>query len=866
MLARRRHLPRRLKDGAMLGVVFLLLSQAVGSWPLAVQGSAPGVTESFGAASATATTALAASAGSATGAGDLLVATVKVRDTTSMASVGGVSDSAGNTWTRAAGATAGTQADGEIWYASGAASVNTVTVTTTAVSALAFTVLDISGASPSPLDATASLGGSGSSASTGTTSTTSQASEIAVGEVGWNGSVSPGGQTAGYTATTTRQSTAKGEATGEQAAWQVLSSTGTQAYGATLSGSVAWTGVIATFKVGSPVPPPVITKFSPTAGTDGASVIITGSGFTGATQVAFNGTAQPAFSVGTDAQITTSVPTGATSGTISVTGPGGKGTSSTSFAVQPSITGFTPTSGTVGAGVTINGHGMTGATQVAFNGTAQTAFTVSGDSSISTTVPSGATSGTISVTTPGGAATSAASFAVNSSPVPTITKFAPTSGSVGATVVISGTGFTGASHVSFNGTAQTTYSVDSDTQISTSVPTGASTGTISVTTPGGTAHSSSSFTVTAPPTTSISKFSPTSGPVGTTVVITGSGFTGTTAVSFNGTPQTVYSVDSDTQISTSVPTGATTGTISVTAPGGKATSSTAFTVTAAAGPAHVMLIVMENKAYSSKQGSPYVIGSRQAPYINNTLVPDYTSATHWYAVEHNSPRDYLDLISGSNQNLGLGGTRPFSATTLVDELNTSNLRWKAYMESMPNTPCYVGPSTTLYYSDHNPFAYFKDYKSLCDGKGDGVFSYSGPFSGSQMQADLNSAAPPAFVWFSPNICDDMHTNGGPCGPNGVANGDSWLKTFIPAVQSTTWYQGGGIIIVTWDESIGKDTSGGSYGTGGQVPTLVISGHPRGAYSTAGDHYATLRGIEEEYGVPLLGHSANLAYGDLKTAF
>jgi len=38
-------------------------------------------------------------------------------------------------------------------------------------------------------------------------------------------------------------------------------------------------------------------------------------------------------------------------------------------------------------------------------------------------------------------------------------------------------------------------------------------------------------------------------------------------------------VDSDTQISTTVPTGAVTGKIQVTTPGGKATSTTNFTVT-----------------------------------------------------------------------------------------------------------------------------------------------------------------------------------------------------------------------------------------------------------------------------------------------
>ena len=57
-----------------------------------------------------------------------------------------------------------------------------------------------------------------------------------------------------------------------------------------------------------------------------------------------------------------------------------------------------PTSGKVGAKVTILGNGLTGATSVAFHGTAAT-ITVDKSSEITTTVPTGATTGTVEVTT-----------------------------------------------------------------------------------------------------------------------------------------------------------------------------------------------------------------------------------------------------------------------------------------------------------------------------------------------------------------------------------------------------------------------------------------------------------------------------------
>jgi uncharacterized protein (TIGR03437 family) len=74
-------------------------------------------------------------------------------------------------------------------------------------------------------------------------------------------------------------------------------------------------------------------------------------------------------------------------------------------------------------------------------------------------------------------------------------------------------------------------------------------------------------------------FTPPNGPIGTQVKITGSSFTGATKVTFGGVKATTFSVDSDTQITATVPPGAMTGSIQVTTPDGTATSSTDFTVT-----------------------------------------------------------------------------------------------------------------------------------------------------------------------------------------------------------------------------------------------------------------------------------------------
>ncbi|HEY9007368.1 MAG TPA: IPT/TIG domain-containing protein [Ohtaekwangia sp.] len=171
---------------------------------------------------------------------------------------------------------------------------------------------------------------------------------------------------------------------------------------------------------------------------------------------------------------------------------------------------------------------------------------------------------------------------------PTITSFTPTSGATGSTVTITGTNFstvTTNNTVTFNGTAATVTAA-TVTQLTVTVPAGATTGKITVTVNGLSATSTSDFTVTS---TSTSTGSPTitsftaSGAVGSSIVITGTNFS--TAVSdntvtINGITATVTSATT-TQLVVTVPSGATSGTISVTVNGVTVTSTSSFTVTTA---------------------------------------------------------------------------------------------------------------------------------------------------------------------------------------------------------------------------------------------------------------------------------------------
>jgi YD repeat-containing protein len=161
-----------------------------------------------------------------------------------------------------------------------------------------------------------------------------------------------------------------------------------------------------------------------------------------------------------------------------------------------------------------------------------------------------------------------------------IVEFTPRSGTEGTVVTIYGTGFStdvNLNSVLFNG-ATAVVSSAAATQLTVTVPAAATTGPITITTTNGSATSAANFIVSEPPT--ITSFTPSIGAPEDPVTITGTQFLAATdgnEVKFNGTVAAV-SEATETEISTTVPFGATSGRISVTTPGGTAESTGDFFV------------------------------------------------------------------------------------------------------------------------------------------------------------------------------------------------------------------------------------------------------------------------------------------------
>jgi hypothetical protein len=243
------------------------------------------------------------------------------------------------------------------------------------------------------------------------------------------------------------------------------------------------------------VPAPRVTGLSPTAGSTlgGATVTISGSGFSGASAVTFGTTAAASFSVSSAGKIVATAPAG--TGTVDVTVTTRAGTSATSAAdrysyyIPAAVTGLSPSTGPAvgGTKVTITGSVLYAASAVTF-GTTSAVFKVTSNSKIVATAPPGTGTVDVRVTTPAGTSAAVTADKYTYVAAPAVTGLSPTTGSTlgGTEVTITGSVFGGASAVKFGTTAAASFSVSSASKIVATAPAGTGTVDVRVTTPAGT--------------------------------------------------------------------------------------------------------------------------------------------------------------------------------------------------------------------------------------------------------------------------------------------------------------------------------------------------------------------------------------------
>jgi hypothetical protein len=362
---------------------------------------------------------------------------------------------------------------------------------------------------------------------------------------------------------------------------------------------------------------------------------------------------------------------------------------STTFNVPvsaPVVTSVNPASGSTagGASVTITGNNFNGATAVNF-GVIAASFTVNGPTQIMATSPAGTGTVDVTVTTAGGTSGTSPADQFTYVAAPTVTGVTPGSGPTagGTSVTITGTNFNGLTAVKFGALAATGFTVNSPTQITATSPAGAGIVDVTVITPGGTSGTSPAdqYTYVAPPT--VTSVSPSFGlPAGgTAVTITGTNFTGATAVNFGTIAATGFTINSATQITATSPTG--TGTVDVTvitAGGTSATSAADQYLYAAPAPATLMVTSgTPQSAYVTtafgaqlqatvldQYGNPYTGASVTFTAPSSGASATFSNTTNTITVTTDSSGNaYSGTITA---NLTVGG--PYSVTAAVTSLTS----------------------------------------------------------------------------------------------------------------------------------------------------------------------------------------------------
>ena len=240
------------------------------------------------------------------------------------------------------------------------------------------------------------------------------------------------------------------------------------------------------------------------------------------------------------------------------------------------------------------------------------------------------------------------------------------------------------------------------------------------------------------------------------------------------------------------------------------------TPSASASPAHVFVIVMENRSYDEALAGAYTA----------QLAAQYGVATNYHAVTHPSLPNYLAITSGSTWGVADDGYHKLPTKGLGQQLTAAGIPWRGYMEGMSST-CLKSPYP--YALKHDPFPY---YGGTCPDEVVPLTSLAADFAGTDA---------PQFAWITPGLCNDGHD----CS---TAVADRFLSQLVPQILSTLAWSQNGVLFITWDE--GHDAAN-------HVLTLVIrSGGGPQQSSVYHDHYSLLATIEDLLGLPRLGQAAD----------
>ena len=345
------------------------------------------------------------------------------------------------------------------------------------------------------------------------------------------------------------------------------------------------------------------------------------------------------------------------------------------------------------------------------------------------------------------------------------------------------------------------------------------------------------------PAPTVSSVTPDSGSTvgGSSITINGTGFLANATVSLGGNPATSVTVDNSSTITALTPAHAA-GPVNVVVTNTDAQSGTKVNGYTYVEPQvgmplfdRVFIVVTENQSFGN------VTAAGAMPYLNK-LADRYGLAINYFANTQPSIGDYFWLTTGQNITNDSNFAGTVNEDNIVRQLNLAGKTWKAYAQSLPSAG-YIGGDQYPYVKRHNPFAYFTDVRDNPAQAANIV-----PFS--QFSSDIANGQLPHYSFIIP----DQQNNAHDC-PAAIPNctnadkltaADNWLKTNIDPLISSTAFRQGGLLILTWDESVDEDTQHG----GGHVATVVISAKSKQNFesNTLYQHQSVLRTMAEALGL------------------
>jgi len=328
---------------------------------------------------------------------------------------------------------------------------------------------------------------------------------------------------------------------------------------------------------------PTISSISPLFGltSGGTHVTINGNYFTNDCVVTIDNLATTIISQ-TETQIVITTPVDGTIGLVDllITNANGSCTTSFNYTDVPSLTSITPSSDyqAGGTNIVIQGQYLLSTTSILFGDVPCTSYVVVNDGEIDLIDPTGDVIGDINVTITTQVGTSTINFTYVINPSPEINTIVPSYGTIagGTTVIINGNYFTNDCVVTIDSLPAVITS-QTATQITTTTPADENMGAVNLTITNSIGTVTSIFNYTLPPT--ILSLTPSSGYINgnVSVVLVGTHLLSTTSITFGSVQCLSYSIINDDEIDLTVPTGISTGIVTVTLTTQVGTTTSIFT-------------------------------------------------------------------------------------------------------------------------------------------------------------------------------------------------------------------------------------------------------------------------------------------------